>query len=106
MTTSLPRFALILLAASLSSGYQRPIKEEPVTPPPARLPDGRLQSEEILKADHARNLKDADELFRLSEDLKLELEKSDRHVLSVGMLKKTEEIEKIAKRIRNRLKRY
>ena len=104
MTTSLPRFALlILLAASLSSGYQRPIKDEPG---PARLPDGRLQSEEILKADHARNLKDADELFRLSEELKLELEKNDRHVLSVGMLKKTEEIEKIAKRIRNRLKRY
>lgn len=104
MRTSLPRFALlILLAASLLSGYQKPIKDDP---PPARLPDGRLQSEEILKADHARNLKDADELMRLSEELKLELEKNDRHVLSVGMLKKTEEIERIAKRMRNRLKRY
>ncbi|MBL8177310.1 MAG: hypothetical protein JNK48_21725 [Bryobacterales bacterium] len=73
---------------------------------PARLPDGRSQTEEILKADHERNLKDAGELFRLAEELKMELEKNDRHVLSVGMLKKTEEIEKIAKRIRGRLKKF
>jgi hypothetical protein len=104
MPRSIPRLVLIVTAAAtLLVGYQKPLKDEP---PPARLPDGRLQSEEILKADHARNLKDADELFRLSEELKMELEKNDRHVLSVGVLKKTEEIEKIAKRIRNRLKRY
>ena len=73
---------------------------------PARLPDGRSQNEEILKADHERNLKDAGELLRLAEELKIELEKNDRHVLSVGMLKKTEEIEKISKWIRGRLKRF
>jgi ATP-dependent helicase/DNAse subunit B len=73
---------------------------------PVRLPDGRLQSEEILKADHATNLKDAGELIRLSEELKIELEKNDRHVLSVSAVKKTEEIEKLAKKIRGRMKRY
>lgn len=73
---------------------------------PVRLPDGRSQTEEILKADHERNLKDAGELLRLSEELKIELEKNDRHVLSMGMVKKTEEIEKIAKRIRGRMKRF
>ena len=71
-----------------------------------RLPDGRSQNEEILKADHEHNLKDAGELLKLSEELKIELEKNDRHVLSLGMLKKTEEIEKLAKRIRGRLKRF
>lgn len=89
------------LTAMLLAGYQKP-KEDPIP----RLPDGRSQTEEILKADHAQNLKDAGELYRLSEELKIELEKNDRHVLSVGMLKKTEEIEKLAKRIRGRLKRY
>lgn len=93
-----------LIAAGLLLGYQQyPQKKEDA---PARMPDGRLQSEEILKADHASNLKDAAELLRMAEDLKAELEKNDRHVLSVGMLKKTEEIEKLSKRIRNRLKRF
>ncbi|MFN7936799.1 MAG: hypothetical protein U0R19_25995 [Bryobacteraceae bacterium] len=91
---------VLTLAAWIGSSQVR--KEEE----PKRLPDGRSQTEEILKADHERNLKDAGELLKLAEDLKMELEKNDRHVLSVGMLKKTEEIEKISKRIRGRLKRF
>lgn len=98
------RFSLLslvlILAAWIGSSQVRKQEE------PARLPDGRSQTEEILKADHERNLKDAGELLKLAEDLKMELEKNDRHVLSVGMLKKTEEIEKISKRIRGRLKRF
>lgn len=78
----------------------------PRDPEPVRLPSGKPQAEEILKADHAKSLKDAAELVRLAEDLKIELEKNDRHILSVASIKKTEEIEKIAKRIRSRLKRY
>lgn len=98
------RLAFVSLIAVLvclvwaAAGQQR---EEP-----ARLPDGRLQSEAILQADHEKNLEDAAQLVRLSEELKVELEKNDRHVLSVAALKKTEEIEKIAKRIRSRLRRH
>ena len=66
----------------------------------------RSQIEALLKEDHEKSIKDAGELMRLSEELKVELEKSDRHVLSVGAIKKTEEIEKIAKRIRGRMKRF
>lgn len=98
------RFSLlffILALAALVAFAQIRKQEEP-----ARLPDGRSQNEEILKADHERNLKDAGELLRLAEELKIELEKNDRFVLSLGMLKKTEEIEKISKRIRGRMKRY
>ncbi len=62
--------------------------------------------EEILKADFEKTLKDASELLDLAEQLKEELEKNDRHVLSVSTLKKTEEIEKLSKRIRSRLRRY
>lgn len=42
----------------------------------------------------------------MAEDLKIDLEKNDRHVLSVGTLKKLDDIEKMTKRIRGRLKRY
>jgi hypothetical protein len=70
-----------------------------------RLPNGKIQQEEILKADHERDLKDAAQLIELAEGLKEELEKNDQHVLSLSSLKKTEEIEKLAKRIRSRLRR-
>lgn len=73
---------------------------------PVRLPNGKLQSEEILKEDYKKNLKDAQDLIDLAESLKMGLEKSEQHVLSLNDLKKTEEIEKLAKRIRSRMRRY
>jgi hypothetical protein len=91
------------LAASLCSATQLPRATEPNEP---KLPDGRSQKEEILKSDHARSLRDADELMKLSEELKIDLEKNDRHVLSVATLKKLDEMEKLVKRIRGRMKRY
>jgi hypothetical protein len=70
------------------------------------LPSGKSQKEEILKAEHRQNLKDAAELAELADQLKIDLEKNDRYVLSMATLKKTDDIEKLAKRIRARLRRY
>ena len=74
--------------------------------PIARLPNGKSQKEEILKADHEKSLEDAGKLMDSTEELKIELEKNDRHVLAVSTLKKLDEIEKLTKRIRSRLRRY
>ena len=68
------------------------------------LPNGKSQKEEILKAEHQQNIKDAAELAALAEQLKIDLEKNDRYVLSMATLKKTDDIEKLAKRIRARLR--
>jgi hypothetical protein len=68
------------------------------------LPNGKSQKEEILKAEHRQNLKDAAELAELAEQLKIELEKNDRYILSMATLKKTDDIEKLAKRISARLR--
>jgi hypothetical protein len=68
------------------------------------LPNGKSQKEEILKAEHQQNLKDAAELAELAEQLKIDLEKNDRYILSMATLKKTDDIEKLAKRIRARLR--
>jgi hypothetical protein len=70
-----------------------------------RLPNGKSQQEEILKAQHEQNLKDAARLIEMAEQLKQELEKNDRHVLSISTLKKAEDIENLAKKIRSRLRR-
>jgi hypothetical protein len=71
-----------------------------------RLPDGRSQHEAILKVNYQKALEQAAELVELSESLKDELEKNERHVLSLSSLKKTEQIEKLAKQIRSRLRRF
>ena len=45
-------------------------------------------------------------MSKLAGELKADLEKSDYNILSVGTLKKTEDIDRLAKRIRDRLKRF
>ena len=66
----------------------------------------RKQIEEILKSDREKSIEDAAQMMKLSEELKAELEKNDKSVLSVSALRKAEEIEKLAKRIRGRLRRF
>jgi hypothetical protein len=68
-----------------------------------RLPGGRAQRDTILKAEYEQNLKDAARLVELSGDLKRLLENSEHYVLSVEALKKTDEIEKLAKKIHSRI---
>ena len=62
------------------------------------------QRDEILKAEHEQNLKDAGQLVDLAQQLQQDLEKNDRFVLSMATLKKTDDTEKLAKRIRSRLR--
>jgi hypothetical protein len=71
-----------------------------------RLPNGKLQRDEILKADQERNLTDAAELARLAAEVKEDIEKNDRYVVSVKTLKKLDDIAKLTRNIHGRLNRY
>ncbi len=71
-----------------------------------RFPNGRTQREAIVKEDYKKNLEDAAELAKLADELKADLEKGDRNVVSVKDMKKTDDIERLARNIRGRLKRY
>ena len=71
-----------------------------------RLLNGKLQRDEIVKSDYRKNLEDAAELAKLAEEVKADLERDDKYIVSVKTLKKTEDIEKLAKNIHARLKRY
>ena len=86
----------------------------PQIPPPDRfpaedrdpkLPNGKSQHDAIVQDDHKRNLKDAAELVRLAADLQADLEKDDAFVVNLKTIKKTDDIEKLARNIRGRLKR-
>ena len=107
MTLRKVRLLALLGCFALSAAGQIPLPKDPAPDTrEIRLPNGKLQKEEILKADHEKSLEDAAKLVQLTEELKIELEKNDRHILAVSTLKKLEEVEKLTKRIRSRLRRY
>jgi cell division septation protein DedD len=85
---------------------QRSLPDPGDAPEDVRLPNGKKQQDEILKAEYDKNLKDAQELVSTAKAFEEDLEKDDRFVLSVSSLKKLDDIEKLTKRIRSRMKRY
>jgi hypothetical protein len=104
MKRAIPLLAGALLFGALMTpqGRQRPLQEdEPQRP----FPGGKDLKDELLKAEHEKSIKDAEQLIKLSQELRDELEKNTRYVLSISSIKKTEEIEKLAKRIRGRIQR-
>lgn len=108
------RGALWLLAAGpamLAANEQPPgYPPEPQLPFPnpreenPRLPNGKLQKDAIAKEDHKQALKETDLLIAAAQQLKTELEKAGDYVVPVSAVRKTEEIERLAKKIRGRLK--
>lgn len=73
-------------------------RDEPATPPAATTKSVLEQRQKDMK-------KDVERLYQLASDLKAEVDKTDATaVLSLAMLKKTEEIEKLAKQIRDHAK--
>jgi hypothetical protein len=102
------RYLIALLIAIAVAPGQFPTDRPPRDPlekPPARLPNGTLQSDAIVKAEHEKSLQDVQETKKLILDFADEFEKSDRNVVSIQTVRKLEEIEKRIKRIRTRLTR-
>ncbi len=97
---SLAAVSALALPNEQAGGRHRvPEEEQDVT-----LPSGKSQRDEILKAEREQNLKDAAQLVEMAEQLKADLEKNDRFVLSMATIKKTDDIEKLVKKIRSRLR--
>ena len=69
----------------------------------------RLERERQKKADAQRydNLKrDTDRLLQLATDLKQAVDKSNQHTMSLDVIKKAGEIEKLAKSVKEKMKAY
>ena len=95
-------FSLVMTAQQGTPAHSLP---PPESPEDARLPNGKLQRDEILKADYQKTLEDVRALSKLTEALKTDLEKTDYNVLPLNTLKKIDDIDRLAKRIRDRIKR-
>jgi hypothetical protein len=72
---------------------------------PKRLPNGTLQSDAILKDEHKRLTEEAGKLVSLAKEIEESIEKNPHQVLNLSLLKKIEEVEKLAKRMRGRYQR-
>lgn len=98
-------FAGIFAIAVAQQPDHLPQVSPPSDRPDVTLPNGKSQRDEILKADREENIKDAAKLASLADELREALEKEDRFVFSLSTVKKTEEIERLAKKIRSRIRR-
>jgi hypothetical protein len=81
-------------------GENPPLEEEK----DEKLPNGKSQKDELARVAYQASLDDTKKLIATAEELRVELEKNDRYVVSMTAIRKTEDIEKLAKRIRGRLK--
>jgi hypothetical protein len=72
--------------------------------PDAKLPNGKSRANAIAEEEHKKALEEIRQLVQLSQDLEKELSKNGKFVVSVSAVKKTEEIEKLARRIRGHLR--
>jgi hypothetical protein len=97
---------ILALASGVQARTKRP--QNPPQPPQQKEDDSnapKLDPKLILEANQKEIKKNVERLYDLASELKAEVEKTDSvHVLSVVMLKKTDEIEKLAKEIRSRAK--
>ena len=116
MRKSRRRFVFALCAAGVPLGAlartlvaqapNRPVQSNPTTRERDDNPNSpKIDTKAILEANEKDIKKNVERLFQLASELKTEVEKTDSAlVLSLPMLKKTEEIEKLAKEIRIRAK--
>jgi len=102
--------ALLTLRAQPVGGQAKPSSGRPVAPDPTPESDVPASPEKsptktLLEANEKDIKKDIEKLYQLAADLKTEVEKTDSsQVLSLAMVKKAEEIERLAREIKTRAK--
>jgi hypothetical protein len=100
----------VILRAQTDRGQAKPTGR-PSVPDPSQDADAPAGSPEksptkvLLQANEKDIKKNIEKLYQLATDLKAEVEKTDSsQVLSLAMVKKAEEIEKLAREIKTRAK--
>jgi hypothetical protein len=106
-------FFLLLLfavfASFLGSSWAQPPHRGQV---PAQQPDEqeiKMQREQAKKLNKQRQealKRDTDKLLKLSTELKEYVDRSNEHLLSLDVIKKADEIEKLAHSVKEKMKGY
>jgi hypothetical protein len=101
----------VLAPPGLSSQQQQPI------PPPLTMPQRDDTGHPDVPSDMQKNMekkaneqrqadlkRDTDKLLKLSTELKEYVDKSNEHILSMDVIKKAEEIEKLAHSVKTKMR--
>jgi hypothetical protein len=100
-----PLALLGIRAFAQTQGQQNPQNPMPMPHNPNEpFPDTgpKIDEGKLLKANNQQIHDDVEKLYDLASDLKKEVEKTDSaNVLSLPMMQKAEQIEKLAKQVRN-----
>jgi hypothetical protein len=105
-----PCWAVVFFAGSQTISAQNPV---PLPPLPRRGPDDKDDApapqpgakKAVLEQNQKDIKKDVEKLYELASELKTEVDKTDATaVLSLAMVKKAEEIEKLARQIKDHAK--
>lgn len=115
-----PRSALALLLLLIALVSAPCFAQAPAVPPVPRIPNPaepsapsgdpgreRIEREMAKKANEERQAqlkRDSDRLFKLATELKNSVDKSNQDTLSVEVIKKAEEIEKLAHSVKEKMK--
>lgn len=108
----------IFLLLALFAPQQLPSQQQPPVPPRLDIPQGdengpavpsRIQKDMEKKANEQRQAdlkRDTERLLKLSTELKDYVEKSNENILSLDVIKKADEIEKLAHSVKTRMRGY
>ena len=94
---------LIWLTAAAPAAFRQDLPPIRAQEDP-KLPNGKSQRDEILKVEREQNIRDASRLIDIATALKADFEKTDHNVLSMDTLKKTDDIQKLVRKIHDRLR--
>ena len=115
-------WTVLLLAFALISFKSLAAQTTPATPEPATTtvtdapdsskqkaaattsPEATVAKPTPADARKAQILEDTNRLYRMAEELKAEVAKSNKDILSVAVVKKADEIEKLAKSLKERMR--
>ena len=116
-------FVVLLLAAGADSQSKSVPQGEPLEQTAEAAPSAEPQfsrqqsSEDRFRIEHEREMarkrnqerqaalkKDTDKLLQLATELKEYVDKTNEHVLSLEVIKKAEEIEKLSKSVKDKMK--
>ncbi len=99
---------MVMAAPSVTLLAQLPRPSKPASgqqPESTETPNLTAPTKAMLEANAKELKKKAEKLYQLASELKDEVEKTDSaQVLSLGLVKKAEEIEKLAREIKSRSK--
>jgi len=83
-------------------GGQLPSQQPP--PDPVEVEAERKRENQANKERQASLKKDTDQLFKLATELKTSVDKTTEYTLSLEVIKKAEEIERLAKNVKDKMK--